>query len=104
MGDRGDSGLEGALNHVDGLLHLDALLATIVAVAAYRRGAAWPTTPVLAAAALALIGRPVSGHMSQQPLGSLLDAAHVLAAGLWAGTLTALALTDNGVSGALAIG
>ena len=66
---------------------------TIVAVAAYRRGAAWPTTPVLAAAALALIGRPVSGHMSQQPLGSLLDAAHVLAAGLWAGTLTALALT-----------
>ena len=66
---------------------------TVVAVAAYRRGASWPTAPVLAAAAPALIARPVSGHMAQQPLGSLLDAVHVLAAGLWVGVLVALALT-----------
>ncbi|WP_238071928.1 CopD family protein, partial [Rhodococcus zopfii] len=30
---------------------------------------------------------------AQQPLGSLLDAVHVLAAGLWVGVLVALALT-----------
>lgn len=66
---------------------------TVVAVVAYRRDASWPTAPVLAVAAPALIARPVSGHMSQQPLGSLLDALHVLAAGLWVGVLVALALT-----------
>jgi putative copper resistance protein D len=66
---------------------------TLVAVVAYRQRASWPTAPVLAVAATALIARPVSGHMSQQILGSLFDALHVLAAGLWVGVLAALALT-----------
>lgn len=72
---------------------LCVLVCTLVAALAYRRSAAWPTVPVLVAAALALIARPVTGHMSQQTLGSLLDAAHALAAALWFGTLVALALT-----------
>lgn len=72
---------------------LCVLVCTLVAALAYRRSAAWPTVPVLVAAALALIARPVTGHMSQQALGSLLDAAHALAAALWFGTLVALALT-----------
>ncbi|WP_330150194.1 CopD family protein [Rhodococcus chondri] len=66
---------------------------TVTAAVAYRRSARWPSEPVLVAAALALIARPVTGHMSQQMLGSVLGAVHVLAAALWAGVLVALALT-----------
>ena len=64
----------------------------IVAVVAYRRSASWSTAPVLVFAALALIARPATGHMAQQTLGSLLNAAHVLAAAVWFGVLAALAL------------
>ncbi|MFD6859313.1 CopD family protein [Rhodococcus sp. NPDC060090] len=69
---------------------------TVAAALAYRREASWSTVPVLVAAALALVARPVTGHMSQQAFGSLLDAAHVLAAALWLGVLTALALLVRG--------
>lgn len=69
-----------------------ALVAATAAVA-YRRELPWPAAPVLALSGLALIARPISGHMSQQTLGSLLDAAHVLAAATWFGMLVALALT-----------
>lgn len=72
---------------------------TVAAALAYRRGTAWSTAPVLVAAALALVARPVTGHMSQQPFGSLLDAAHVLAAAVWLGVLTALALLVRGRGG-----
>lgn len=68
-------------------------LITLMAAAGYRRGLPWPAAPVLALSGLALIARPISGHMSQQTLGSLLDAAHVLAAATWFGMLVALALT-----------
>ncbi len=68
-------------------------LVTLIAAVAYRRSLPWPAAPVLALTGLALIARPIGGHMSQQTLGSLLDAAHVLAAATWFGMLTALALT-----------
>ncbi|WP_137722808.1 copper resistance D family protein [Prescottella subtropica] len=71
-------------------------LVTGLAVVAFRRALPWPAGPVLAVSGLALIARPVSGHMSQQVLGSLLDAVHVLAAATWFGMLTALALTARG--------
>jgi len=69
-----------------------ALIAVMSAVA-FRRNLPWPAAPVLALSGLALIIRPISGHMSQQTLGSLLDAGHVLAAATWFGMLVALALT-----------
>lgn len=69
---------------------------TVVSVVAYRRGQTWSTAPVAVAAGLALIARPVTGHMAQQPFGSLLNAVHVLAAAVWFGTLLALALTVRG--------
>ena len=68
-------------------------LVAVTAAVAYRRGLPWPAAPVLALSGLALIARPISGHMSQQALGSLLDAGHVLAAATWFGMLVALALT-----------
>ncbi|CAM2955543.1 CopD family protein [Prescottella defluvii] len=70
-----------------------AALVALISAIAYRRGLPWPAAPVLALAGLALIARPISGHMSQQTLGSLLDAGHVLAAATWFGMLVALALT-----------
>ena len=59
---------------------------------AFRRDAEWPTDAVLAVAALALVLRPVTGHMSQQTLGPALGAVHALAAAVWLGVLVALAL------------
>lgn len=77
---------------VSGAAWLCVATIPVVATLAYRRFTQWPTVPVLAAAGVALIARPVTGHMAQQPLGSLLDAVHVLAAAVWFGTLVALAL------------
>lgn len=68
-------------------------IVAVTAAVAYRRTLPWPAAPVLALSGLALIARPISGHMSQQTLGSLLDAGHVLAAATWFGMLVALALT-----------
>lgn len=65
---------------------------TVAAAAAYRRDAHWSLTPFAAVAAVALLMRPVSGHMSTQTLGSVLVAVHVLAAALWLGPLIALTL------------
>ncbi|MFE3225647.1 copper resistance D family protein [Nocardia sp. NPDC059228] len=48
---------------------------------------------VLVFTAVTLALRPITGHMSQQPLGSVLAALHALAAGAWFGLLLALALT-----------
>lgn len=70
-----------------------AAVVTVTAAVAYRRELPWPAAPVLALSGVGLIARPISGHMSQQALGSLLDAGHVLAAATWFGMLVALALT-----------
>ena len=68
----------------------------IAAAVAFRRTATWPTAPFAAVAAVALLARPVTGHMSVQTFGSVLVAAHVLAAALWLGPLTAMALLLRG--------
>ncbi|RDI61634.1 copper resistance D family protein [Nocardia pseudobrasiliensis] len=59
---------------------------------AYRRPAHAAAEPVLVFAAVALVLRPITGHMSQQALGSVLGAVHALAAAGWFGMLLALAL------------
>ncbi|MEC3957992.1 CopD family protein [Nocardia sp. CDC153] len=48
---------------------------------------------VLVFTAVTLTLRPITGHMSQQTLGSVLAAVHALAAATWFGVLLALALT-----------
>ncbi|MEU6579995.1 CopD family protein [Nocardia sp. NPDC046763] len=48
---------------------------------------------VLVFTAVTLALRPITGHMSQQPFGSVVAALHALAAGAWFGLLLALALT-----------
>ncbi|WP_051026436.1 CopD family protein [Nocardia higoensis] len=63
---------------------------------AFRRGADLSADLVLVFAAVALALRPVTGHMSQQPLGSALAAVHALAAAAWLGLLVALALVVRG--------
>lgn len=69
-------------------------------LAAQRAGATVSTPPGVAAsadvvvvlAAVAVVLWPITGHMSQQPLGSVLAALHALAAAVWFGVLLALAL------------
>lgn len=74
-----------------------ALVCTVVvsgyAAFAFRSRRELPIMPVIALAAVALVLRPVTGHMSQQVLGSAFDAIHALAAATWLGVLAALALT-----------
>jgi copper resistance protein D len=58
--------------------------------------AGWPktrTTPILAgSAAVGVVGRTLSGHLSASPLGGIAIASHTLAAALWCGSLAALVL------------
>ncbi|MFF0818562.1 copper resistance D family protein [Rhodococcus sp. NPDC003318] len=68
----------------------------VTAAMAYRRDAEWSPAPIAAVAALALLARPVTGHMSAQALGSLLVAAHTLTAAVWLGPLLAMALLLRG--------
>lgn len=59
---------------------------------AFRRPETASADLVLVFAAVALALRPITGHMSQQPFGSVLAAVHALAAASWFGLLVALAL------------
>ncbi|AOW93839.1 copper resistance protein CopD [Rhodococcus sp. WMMA185] len=68
------------------------LAATVWSAVAFSYKDARSPMPVLVLAALALVARPITGHMSQQMLGSLLNVVHVLAAALWLGVLAALGL------------
>ncbi|NLE78962.1 MAG: CopD family protein [Rhodococcus sp.] len=70
-----------------------AVAISAYAAFAFRSGRELPIMPVIALSALALVLRPVTGHMSQQVLGSALDAVHALAAATWIGVLAALAAT-----------
>lgn len=76
------------------VLAATALIAVYGAYA-FRAGDGSPEL-VLVFAAVALALRPITGHMSQQVFGSVLAAAHALAAGLWFGLLVALALVLRG--------
>ncbi|WP_174553626.1 CopD family protein [Nocardia arizonensis] len=62
------------------------------AALAYRRPDIASPDLVLVFTAVALALRPITGHMSQQSLGSVLAAVHALAAAAWFGLLLALAL------------
>ncbi|MEV6274724.1 CopD family protein [Nocardia sp. NPDC051832] len=79
-----------------GQIGIAVLLGTAViagyAALAFRRPDSASTDLVLVFAAVALALRPITGHMSQQPFGSVLAAVHALAAAAWFGLLVALAL------------
>ncbi|ONM49118.1 CopD family protein [Nocardia donostiensis] len=62
----------------------------------YRRPRDASPDLVLVFAAVTLALRPITGHMSQQPFGSVLGAVHALAAASWLGLLLALALVARG--------
>lgn len=63
---------------------------------AFRRPEHAAPDLVLVFAAVTLALRPITGHMSQQPLGSVLAAVHALAAAAWFGLLVGLALVVRG--------
>ncbi len=85
------------LTHVSGGQIGIAVLFGTVAVTGYsalvhRRPDHTTADLVLVFAAVTLVLRPITGHMSQQTLGSVLAAVHALAAAAWFGVLLALAL------------
>lgn len=65
---------------------------TCYAALAFRRPDTASADLALVFAAVALALRPITGHMSQQPFGSVLAAVHALAAAAWFGLLIALTL------------
>lgn len=67
--------------------------ALVVAVAALAPPSPATTVITIGAAALGLLGRPLSGHLAHDAVGSLAVAAHILAAALWCGALAAVVLT-----------
>ncbi|MDJ0394363.1 CopD family protein [Rhodococcus sp. G-MC3] len=67
--------------------------ACVYATAAYRQGRDSSTVPVVVLAVIALVARPITGHMSQQPFGAIFVAVHIVAASVWLGVLTAMAVT-----------
>ena len=80
----------GYLSAAPGVPRLARLAATAVALAAALRGARAVAAGATAAAAAALAA---GGHAAAQPAwwGIAVDALHLLAAGLWAGSILALA-------------
>ncbi len=63
------------------------------AAVAYRQNRDWSTVPIVVLAVIALVARPITGHMSQQLFGALFVAVHTAAAAVWLGVLAAMALT-----------
>ncbi|MGV8872528.1 MAG: copper resistance D family protein [Rhodococcus sp. (in: high G+C Gram-positive bacteria)] len=70
-----------------------ALTLCAIGVAGYRREASWSPVPVIVLASLALVARPITGHMSQFAFGSIAVAVHVVCASVWLGVLGAMALS-----------
>jgi putative copper resistance protein D len=64
-----------------------------IGVAGYRLRASWSPIPVVVLASLALVARPITGHMSQFTFGSFAVAVHVVCASVWLGVLGAMALS-----------
>lgn len=67
--------------------------ACVYALWAFRTATDTSSIPVVALAVVALVARPVTGHMSQQVFGALIVSAHSVAAAVWLGVLAAMALT-----------
>ncbi|WP_081605906.1 copper resistance D family protein [Rhodococcus sp. AW25M09] len=70
-----------------------ALVLCAIGVAGYRRNASWSPIPVIVLASIALVARPITGHMSQFAFGSIAVAVHVVCASVWFGVLGAMALS-----------
>lgn len=71
---------------------ITALLAA-GAVAVVRTGADVSGVLVMVPVSVAVVMRPITGHLGQQNFGAPTIALHVLAASIWLGVLLALALT-----------
>ena len=67
--------------------------ACLHALWAYRTGTDASPIPVVVLAVVALVARPITGHMSQQLFGALFVSIHAVAAAVWLGVLAAMALT-----------
>jgi copper resistance protein D len=65
----------------------------VYALAGYRGNRDLSTVPVAVLAVVALVARPITGHMSQQLFGAVFVAVHTVAAAVWLGVLAAMALT-----------
>lgn len=76
-----------------------ALALCAIGVVGYRRAASWSPIPVIVLASIALVARPITGHMSQFAFGSIAVAVHVICASVWLGVLGAMALSVRSKSG-----
>lgn len=78
------------------------LLVLGVSVVAVRTGGRPPLAPVLVLAAVALLGRPLTGHLGRSGPLLLASAAHVLAAAAWCGGLVGVAVVAGAAKSAWA--
>lgn len=65
----------------------------VYALVAYRGGHDSGVVPVAVLSVVALVARPITGHMSQQLFGALFVAVHTVSAAVWLGVLVAMTLT-----------
>ena len=70
-----------------------AAAAAVCATTALRRRIGPAAVIVAGCAGIGIVGHPLTGHLSDSPLGGIAIAAHALAAALWCGVLAALVLT-----------
>ncbi|MBY6687860.1 CopD family protein [Rhodococcus sp. BP-149] len=70
-----------------------ALATAVLAATALRTDLEVSGIVVVVPTAVALIARPMTGHMAQHAVGALLVAVHVVAASVWLGLLVAMAVT-----------
>lgn len=73
---------------------LTILAAALVCAVAVLRVRSVPAAVASAgAAAVGIIGHPLTGHLAESPLGGVAIAGHALAAAVWCGVLAAVVLT-----------
>lgn len=89
----------GRVGVLDGACVLVVLGLSVVAV---RSGGRLPLAPVPALAAVALLGRPLTGHLERGGVLLVASAAHVLAAAAWCGGLVGVAVVAGAARGAWA--
>ncbi|WP_243636827.1 CopD family protein [Rhodococcus sp. Eu-32] len=65
----------------------------IYALVGYRGDRDLSAVPIAVLAVVALVARPITGHMSQQLFGAVFVAVHTVAAAVWLGVLAAMTLT-----------
>jgi putative copper resistance protein D len=86
--------LDFALHTAPGRSALFSVVAAgLVGLVAVAPRTAATNVAVAGVAAAGVAARPLTGHLSESPVGGLAVAVHTLAAALWCGTLAALVLT-----------